>query len=172
MALHACAKSENTSSPSVEKKTEKILFATRSSISNDQKFDVDGDGKSDVVEVVTIGNTAQLPPSINLVTPWAQNDQGATVSSVATGSHNNLLITLGNSRQFLIHDVNEISVLDTDAAQDISIALKPSLVELELPELHAQTKGDVIVIPTEAGIDTYLYWNGASFQVFEPLEIP
>ncbi len=157
----------------VEKAKNDKLFAVRMSISNDQKFDIDGDGKPDIVERVTISKKAQPPSFISLITPWIQYDEETKISnSLDGGSHNNLLVTFGNSKQVLIHDVNDVSVLDTDAAQEISIASKLSLVELELPELNKLTKGDVIVIPTEAGIDTYLYWNGSTFLSYEPAEIP
>ena len=30
----------------------------------------------------------------------------------------------------------------------------------------------VIVVPTEAGIDTYLYWDGEKFALYAPEETP
>lgn len=171
--LNACAKAENTTVQIATNKGDKNFVSTRVSISNDQNFDIDGDGKPDVVERVTISKKTQLPSTTNLITPWIQYDEEAKKSnSLDGGSHNNLFVIFGNSKQVLIHDVNDVSVLDTDAAQDISIASKTSLVELDLPELNKLTKGDVIVIPTEAGIDTYLYWNGSTFLSYEPAEIP
>ena len=175
-ALNACAKSENaTTDTSGAAATDvKALFAARKPISNDQKTDIDGDGKSDVVELVNISNKIQvLPPAITLITPWALTDGTADKSpQLKNGSHNNVLISFGNSKQFLIHDVNAVSLLDTDAAQEINITPNSELEGLELPELSAQAKGDVIVVPTEAGIDTYLYWNGVTFQSYEPSELP
>ncbi len=32
--------------------------------------------------------------------------------------------------------------------------------------------GDAIVLPTEAGIDILLYWDGGTYRVFYPNEIP
>ncbi|HSC69220.1 MAG TPA: hypothetical protein VLC79_16115 [Cellvibrio sp.] len=173
-ALNACAKTENTNTASQTVKDQKTLFATRTPIANDQKMDIDGDGRPDVAEVVTIAETTQtLPSTITLITPWVLNGE-ATASSnpLKGGSHNNLLVTLGTSKQYLIHDVNDISILDTDAAKEITVTSKSSLEELDLSDLGEQAKGDVIVIPTEAGIDTYLYWNGSSFQTYEPMESP
>jgi hypothetical protein len=172
VALNACAKTENTHTQTA--KDDKTLFATRTPISQDQKFDIDGNGQPDLVELVTISKNMQgLPSTTILITPWVLNDESAAPSApLKGGSHNNMLVILDNSKQYLIHDVNDVSLLDTDAAQEISIASKSSLGELDLPELSKQTKGDVIVIPTEAGIDTYLYWNGSSFQTYEPMESP
>lgn len=170
-ALNACAKSENINAPFVG--TEDVLFATRTPILNDQQFDIDGDGKSDVIEIVTISKRAQLPPSVSVVSPWAKNDEKVKENaSLAGGSQNNLLVSFGNEKKFLIHDVNAVSLLDTEAAKEIFLIKKVSLAELEIPDFSEQPTGDVIVIPTEAGIDTYLYWNGSRFQAYEPLELP
>lgn len=173
-ALNACAKAENPATVGQTAKIDQHLFSTRTPISNEIKFDIDGDGKADSAEWATISKNAQsLPQGITLASPWELNDgSGVKSHPLHGGSQNNVLVTLGNAKQFLIHDVNDVSLLDTDAAQEISILLKPSLVELELPELSEQTKGDVIVIPTEAGIDTYLFWNGSTFQAYEPMELP
>ena len=158
----------------VKAENSQYVFATRTPIPNDQKFDIDGDGQADSAEWVTISkNTQSLPSSTTLVSPWSLDDEAETASNpLQGGSHQKLLVTLGNAKQFLIHDVNEVSLLDTDAAKETSLASKSSLVELELPELSEQTKGDVFVIPTEAGIDTYLYWDGSTFQTYEPMELP
>jgi len=175
-ALNACAKSENpTTNPSgVAATDDKALFVARKPISNGQKTDIDGDGKSDVVELVNIAKQIQiLPSAITLITPWALTDETAEKSSqLKNGSHNNVLVSFGNSKQFLIHDVNAVSLLDTDAAQEINVSPKSELEGLDLPELSAQAKGDVIVVPTEAGIDAYLYWNGVTFQTYGPSELP
>lgn len=175
-ALNACAKSENTTTNTsgTAATDDKALFVARKPISNDQKIDVDGDGKTDVVELVNISkNTQSLPPVITFITPWVLTGETAEKShQLKNGSHNNVLVTFGNSKQFLIHDVNAFSLLDTDAAQEINVTPNSELNGLDLPELSAQAKGDVIVVPTEAGIDTYLYWNGATFQSYEPSELP
>lgn len=65
--------------------------------------------------------------------------------------------------------MNDISILDTEAATEIYIA---SLAELELPELSPRATGDIIVVPTESGMDVYLYWDGLTFQSYEFLDSP
>lgn len=175
-ALNAYAKSENatTDTSGAAATDNKVLFVARKTIANDQKTDIDGDGKADVVELANISkNTQNLPSVITLITPWELIDETAEKSSqLKNGSHNNVLVTFGNSKQFLIHDVNAVSLLDTDAAQEINVTRHSELKGLDLPELSAQAKGDVIVVPTEAGIDTYLYWNGATFQSYELSDLP
>lgn len=174
VALNACAKTENATEHTLDSKetATDVVFVARKTISG--THDIDGDGKKDVVELVNISENLQaLPSSIILVIPWTLADEESGTSyQFKTGSRNNVLVTLGNSKQFLMHDKNEVSLLDTEAALEINIARKSELDVLELPELIAQAKGDVIVVPTEAGIDTYLFWNGNAFQSYEPLELP
>jgi hypothetical protein len=174
-ASNACAKTESTAVSATDTATgNKAIFVARKPISSDKKIDIDGDDKTDVVELVTIAKETQnLLPVITLITPWALNGETTEKShQLKNGSHNNLLVTFGNSKQVLIHDVNAVSLLDTDAAQETNITPYSELGELDLPELSAQAKGDVIVVPTEAGIDTYLYWNGSTFRSYEPMELP
>lgn len=39
-------------------------------------------------------------------------------------------------------------------------------------EYRLKARGSVIVVPTAAGIDTYLYWDGKKFEHYWPEEIP
>lgn len=170
-ALAACAKTEISNSDLIATNSQAI-FSDRKSVSNNH--DIDGDGKTDLVELVKFSKVVNgIPSTIKLITPWPLTDEINQKShDLKKGSHNNLLVTLGNSHQFLIHDMNAVSLLDTEAAQDLSLISKVELPELDLPEVNAKAKGDLIVIPTEAGIDTYLYWNGLTFIAYEPLELP
>lgn len=172
--LNACAKAENTNMPAVSTKYDSSIFATSKSIADDQVIDINGDAQPDTVNVVTISKSmTNLPSSVTLITPWESNENEVKKPhSLAEGSLNNVFVTFDSSKQFLVHDVNDISLLDTEAASEISVASKSSLAELELSELSERAKGDVIVIPTEAGIDIYLYWNGSTFQTYEPIESP
>ena len=38
--------------------------------------------------------------------------------------------------------------------------------------LSISTSNDLIIIPTEAGIDTYIYWKKDQYKLFEPEEMP
>ena len=44
-----------------------------------------------------------------------------------------------------------------------------SQIQAMLPVKNA---GDLIVLPTEAGIDTYIYWYKTSYRLFTPDEVP
>jgi len=38
--------------------------------------------------------------------------------------------------------------------------------------LPVKVKGDLVIIPTEAGIDTYIYWDRNEYKLYEPEEMP
>src|ERR1700752_2081246 len=46
----------------------------------------------------------------------------------------------------------------------------PAFADFQRQEKHI--RNDVLVVGTEAGIDTALYWNGKAFALFEPNEEP
>ena len=73
----------------------------------------------------------------------------------------------------LVFDFDEYPILDTEIAKiemHVISHQKPN-DELE-PELLEKAKGDIIVLPTEASVDMYLYYNGENFYFFHSLEIP
>lgn len=171
LSLSACAEDANESAKPFDMKDDSSIF-TREKILNSSGSDIDGDKKSDVIESVSLKKGIDgLPAGVVVVSPWDRTSEEGQ-SQAQEGSHNNILITFGNSKQFLIHDVNEVSVLDTEVAKEIQIVTYEALKELDPSDLHEQAKGDVIVIPTEAGIDTYLFWNGDTFESYEPMELP
>ena len=42
-------------------------------------------------------------------------------------------------------------------------------IQASLPARHT---GDLIVLPTEAGIDTYIYWDQTKYRLYVPTETP
>ncbi len=70
----------------------------------------------------------------------------------------------------IIYDDETPSILDTSAIDKITTVPR-SIISKEVSDLKA-AKGDVIIIPTESGIDSYLYWNGNRYQSLFPNEEP
>lgn len=138
--------------------------------------DFDGDGAPDLLAVVTVrGMAGDLPAGVHLVLPWPPNAEVVPSDNLAQGSRVGLLVipAAGNATEaYLLHDANPISILDTEAALELSVVPHSELSALEEPELENRARGDVIVVPTEAGIDTYLYWDGSTYRSFEPAEEP
>lgn len=133
--------------------------------------DLNGDGAEDLVAVVVHG-AGRLAGGVTRVHPWP-SDEGAT-DDLAAGSRARVAVIHGGSarRAFLIHDPNPVSILDAGAAKEISILPRARLAAEGGDELAEAARGDVVVVPTEAGIDTYLYWDGSTYQAYEPMEMP
>lgn len=137
------------------------------------QIDFDGDGSIDKIIVAGLrGSPTELAEIAPLVRPW-EFDKNIDTRDLGYGSRNNFYIVLSKTKNgYVVSDANPISILDTEAAQELFAVEHSALAEMGLDELSGKAKGDVLGIPTEAGIDTYLYWNGHTFSSFEPLEIP
>ena len=166
-AIATCAESQ-------EKKAAIDEFLVNSWELSPSRFllDFDGDGISDRVRVGgLIGLASDLRKVETLVHPW--HYRGKVSDDLTQGSKSSFHIVLSASGDsYVIHDANPISILDTGAAQSLFAVPANRLAELEIQAIEAKAQGDLLGIPTEAGIDTYLYWNGKTFESHEPLELP
>jgi len=140
------------------------------------EFDFNGDSLADtiyytdVVGDISDLSSAGLPP-ISLFQPWPKIDdqkQGSKIAIVIIHGSSSLL---EDSLPVVIHDKNDISVLDTAAMLQSEVIKKELIAHLEEPELSARAKGDIILIPTEAGIDSFIYWDGSSYQLYEVIDM-
>jgi hypothetical protein len=153
---------------------EKKLVAGRN---NTFKGDLNGDGIEDSLYVVDASAFSKdIPAGVNTIYPWKYYGEGSVSESVKLKSKIGFFIQLGSRMQkqanYFIADVNSPSVLDTDAAMELTLNKVSALEPDEAEHLKKYAKGDLIVIPTEAGIDTYLYWTADTFSVYEPLAMP
>ena len=73
---------------------------------------------------------------------------------------------------FLVADSHSPSLPDADAAKNISVIAIKDIDEPHLAKSCAEKTRDIISIPTEAGIDVFLFWNGQTFESFMPEEVP
>jgi len=138
--------------------------------------DFDGDGVMDQLFIIeTTGKAGDIQKGVTVWDSWA-NQSIDPSTNLADLPGVSLAILHGlNSTQapkaFLLYDQRPISVLDAGVARDLSVLVHSSFSK-EIPELESMAKGDALVIPTEAGIDTYLYWDGTTYRFYEPEEIP
>jgi hypothetical protein len=143
---------------------------------NSFQGDFDGDGQPDLLAVVDMsGRASDLPSAVRLVRPWPPNAGVKPAEDLTQGSRIGLVVVHGvpgDPEAYLLHDLNAVSILDTDAARVLLVVPHSDLAALEEPELAAAARGDVIAVPTESGIDTYLYWDGSTYRAFEPAEVP
>lgn len=152
---------------SIESQFSKFATIDTERAKNSWALDFDGDQRMDtLVAVKFLSNN--FPPDLTLTEPWELMDAGSE-----KGSQFGFILKSGASENItLIRDKNTLSILDTEAAKETLIVSHKNTADLNLPELSRAAKGDIIVIPTEAGIDTYLYWDGKTVNAYEPIEIP
>lgn len=84
-----------------------------------------------------------------------------------------LAVTLSSDDgiSFLIVDPKEPSLMGELYSGGLGAVMGGEAVKVT-EEFSLNAKGDLIIIPTGAGIDTYLYWDGHAFRYFEPDFIP
>jgi hypothetical protein len=136
--------------------------------------DFNGDGVPDLLAVVVVRN-ARLDDRVRVVQPWPVYEGAATTESVEEGAEVALAVVHGDpagaaDAMFLLHDPNPISILDTHAGRQLEVIGRDELADHY--RLADRARGDLIVVPTEAGIDTYVYWDGTTYRTFAPVEIP
>ncbi len=180
MAPASCNASESNAVKAVDvnqliKKYLSPKFVTESDdTSSVIKGDFNGDGVIDLA--VLFLPTSEIVTSNNLkVTKlWQYPDAVPT-----SGFHKSLVIFHGDESDWLSGDKQVHVLLDTTGALETpSFKLLVSHVRDKdykdnvkyLPVNKLQS--DLIILPTEAGIDTYIYWDQGRYHLFEPDEIP
>ncbi len=135
--------------------------------------DFDGDKKPDTLFVVkTSGLVGDLPPAIRAANIF----DGKLLSkshSLVRKDNISLAITMSNKKAvgYLIVDTNHPSILAEMFAGGLTVLGKKETEQVK-KDYELKSKGNLIVIPTGAGIDTYLFWNGERFEYYEPEEMP
>lgn len=140
------------------------------------KGDFNGDG---VVEDLYVVASAAIPESAltyaSLHAAWPFYGDGKPPVKPAKGGPVALVIVnhvISNRICHIVFDSNKVSILATQAAEDMFVVTREDASKPAWEAVGDAAKGDIIVIPTEAGIDSYLFWNGKIFQSLELLEIP
>lgn len=133
-------------------------------------FDFNADGLVDYiyyVDVIANVETISNDISLDMVQPWLKMDDQKKGSKTGV-----VIIHGGDVLPSLIHDKNDISVLDASAMLQSKVIKKDKIKFIEEAELSSKAKGDIILIPTEAGIDSFIYWDGLTYQLYEVIDIP
>jgi len=138
--------------------------------------DFNGDGRADQLYLVS---STRVPPAAladsNPRPGWPYYGDGTAPTAMADVGPLAIVIaeSLDNAKSYhLIYDPNAISVLAAPAASEMFVAKQSDKQNPAWEALGDTAKGDVLVIPTEAGIDSYLGWNGSAYTAFEMLEMP
>ena len=139
------------------------------------KGDFNGDGRTDTLLVVPTReiDVAQLPAAIHAA--WPYYGEQSTPPDLLHGGPIALVIaeSYPDRRRFhIIYDPNSISILATQAAEGMFVVHAKDKQNPAWQEVNGHAKGDLLVIPTEAGIDSYLFWDGTGYRSLEVAEIP
>lgn len=133
--------------------------------------DFNGDSAEDRLLVVKSSSMpAEAPANLKVIRPWPL-EKDETAGALSHGAAVNLVIVDGKSSQAVVlHDDNSVSLLDAPAAAELKVIKRADIAALEQPKLAQGAAGDVLAIPTEAGIDIYIYWDGGTYKLFAPTE--
>jgi hypothetical protein len=139
------------------------------------ELDINGDGVPDVVRAVSVkpGKRLHVPDEDQIYGLWGGQKVRTREARRA------LSIEFGGKwrHMFLITDVRPNGgYFDTPqwsgSTPPISVAKRGSNAFKKFQKQEKRIRNDVLVLGTEAGIDTALYWNGKTFALFQPNEEP
>lgn len=133
-------------------------------------FDFNGDGSDDYLYFVEVKNAIEkLPDVVRIYQLESDKEHSRSLS----GGYRALVIYHGGSQEkIVLHEQKAMPVIDAPAALDLFVVEKVNLSASEVVDIASHAKGDVIVLPTSAGIDTYIYFDGEKYRLYEPLEVP
>jgi len=129
--------------------------------------DFSGDGEGDLITVITLDSKAQLPKEVTVLEPWGKSELPAPEWSRA------LAILHRKGDQILGRFV---------AVGDLPNSWEPDWEDMGIEVVSRKegkkllqgviSKGDVLQIPTQTGIDMFLFWDGKIYRNFAPEEEP
>ncbi|MCK5232242.1 MAG: hypothetical protein KAR13_18360 [Desulfobulbaceae bacterium] len=147
-------------------------------IKNDQPYfktgDFNGDGVEDIAILFLPRTKPKTSAHIKVSTPWVY--PGSRTSKIYRKS---IAIFHGDqegdwlstkSRAFALVDTS--GALETPSFELLVTRKSEKDYKNHRDMLPVNTSYDLIIIPTEAGIDTYIYWDKDNYKLFEPEEIP
>lgn len=148
-----------------------VLGANQSS--DVKQGDFNGDGIDDLAVVFLPLTKLAKSANVNAVKLWDYPSLNAKDKM-----HKSLAVFHGSKKGWHSDDIQAYVFLDnTGALETPSFELIVSKgndknYKENISFLPIKIKTDLIIIPTEAGIDTYLYWIDASYKLYEPDEMP
>ncbi|MCP5079204.1 MAG: hypothetical protein GY951_14260 [Psychromonas sp.] len=135
--------------------------------------DFNGDGVIDLAMLFLPVSEMTASNNLNISKLWENPD---SVSSA--NFHKSLVIFHGSKSGWLSGDMqvyvllDDIGALETPSFKLIVSHVRDKDYKDNALYLPVKLQSDLIIIPTEAGIDTYIYWHQGRYQLFEPDELP
>lgn len=167
---------------SVDTKTVSVIithyFTSQARISFDAQpnyvtGDFNGDGNSDLAVLFYPQKKIEASKQVHVSKPWVF--PGSVQSKAYSKS---LAIINGSSNGWMSSGAKVYALLDYSG-----VLVTPSFqliyknnTEKDYAQrkamLPTQNNADLLILPTEAGVDTYIYWDGNSYKLFVPEEMP
>ncbi len=170
--VFACdGKTENQTDPSVQPQVTRSEWDFLSQL-KPLSGDFNGDGKQDKLYVLSL-----TPQSLNAASSakryssWPYYGDGKA-PELGQGGPKAIVIAGGKGEYSVLFDPNKMSILDTAAAEELFVVSSTDKTHAVWADVGTAAKGDVIVVPTEAGIDSYLIWDGHKYTAFDLIEVP
>ena len=143
--------------------------------------DFNGDARQDLLLLVHLKQAqGGLPKDVVVLNPWGyekKDSQGASDLALAIihGAGAGWDSAAPPAGKYLLRDREYFSTPTWDGPTPEGTSLLS--LRKKRPGNRAEAaprmaKGDAIMIPTEAGIDIYLYWDGKTYKIYEPAEEP
>lgn len=166
--VNAEASQKKTAAPTAKNK-----YAFLSKAEKEMDGDFNGDGKPDKLYLIETAAVSGLK-NVSAKMAWTYYGEGDAPVDLSKAGPYALVVVEGpdQSNVHLLYDPNEISILAALAASEMFVVKKSDKTNQAWIDLEGAASGDVLVIPTEAGIDTYFGWNGNEYISFELLEMP
>ena len=140
-----------------------VCLLNKTKVIKQISLDFDGDGNKDLLRLVEIVDACIIN---NAISPW----YGRYQVDSAVFERTKVLFVDNRSNGQVIFDSENPSILNTPSANELMMIHKSDAIKLHR-ELE-KSRGDILIVPTESGIDSYLYWNGMKYQTLFPNEEP
>ena len=178
LTLSCSAKDTTTVNVKTAKNIVTHYFATTAKVATTRQpafitGDFNGDGIEDLAVLIKLDGTLSTSRQVQVSSPWefpgsVQSNSYATSLVIINGSKDGWMSA--DTQVYVLLDKS--GVLETPSFQLMQKNKSDpdySQIQAMLPVKNA---GDLIVLPTEAGIDTYIYWYKTSYRLFTPDEVP
>jgi hypothetical protein len=134
---------------------------------NSWQGDFDGDGKPDRLQLVAITSSFQRSERMQILNLWDKTELRAPLPLALNIRHND------DRQEFLVYATTYFqSPIWLTAQPAIEVIQRGTPIHTLWQKQVKALKGDGIIIGTEAGIDTLLYWDGKTYRLFVPPEQP
>ena len=135
--------------------------------------DFNGDGLQDIAVLFIPSSKPKETTQLKVTMPWMY-----PTTKKSNKYHKSLVIFQKSKKEWLskktkIYAMLDITgVLETPSFKLLTSKKSDADYKQHTSMLPVKTDNDLIILPTEAGIDTYIYWDKNTYKLYEPEEMP